>query len=73
MEAASLALRRCEASQERLEKLFYELGYREPCNQVTLNSLLGWKLKRYFKRNEQMQLQASYRDAVMLFRDIVLT
>lgn len=71
-EPVGLALRRCEANQERLETLLYGLGYSVPCGQESISNSIEWKLKRYLKRNEQTKLQGSYRDAVFLLRDIAM-
>jgi len=72
LESIRLASKRCEVSEERLENLRRDLGYSVSRGPDTLSSVIGWRVKRYLKHDEHMHLQASYRDSVILLRDIVL-
>jgi hypothetical protein len=67
-----LALNRCEINQKRLESLLYGMGYSVPNGKEVLSNIITWRLKRYLKHNERENLQRSYRDSVLLLRDIVL-
>ncbi|KAF2177468.1 hypothetical protein K469DRAFT_807668 [Zopfia rhizophila CBS 207.26] len=64
-------LHRCDASQQRLIPLLNDLGYGKRRLNGKRDRLL-YALKRYFKRNDLARAQSSYRDAVLLLRDLVM-
>lgn len=71
-DSVGLALRRCEADQQRLEHLLSGMGYDTSIGQSKMKISLESRMRRYFKRTERATCQASYRDAILLLRDVVM-
>jgi hypothetical protein len=66
------ALRRCQANHDRLLDLLSAIGYGTAEKGNDQRNGVGHKMKRRLKRNEQERLQASYRDSVMLLKEVVI-
>ncbi len=69
-ESSERALQRCQISHEQLYSLLKALGY---CRGVEMRnrSMVVYKLKRRFKKRQMERSQASYRDAVLLLKEVV--